>query len=361
MVDPIEIKLDEIEETQQKTWADVQRLMRDFSRPETKKEMLAQLPGGSSGGIFDAAINKLVGKVGGGSGGALATGMAGGMAAGGIMALVQIIGEALSSSKILMTTLKLISTALGLLIDVILLPFLPILVMGILWLFRGIMLFHQLWSKIWNSNVIQGLKKAIEVFAGVMKEGLGALIQIAFVPLVAAAAIAWSVLQWLWGVFTKDGGNLGDLAIGFAFGPLFYIVQWLYDVFNGFVMLGALALDFALGPIGDLLKWLWDAQVNGIKITLDFVSKAAESVMAAAGTAGDWLSGFLSGGWLPSFADGGTVPGSGPVPIMAHGGETVSKSGQGGNNTWIFQGYDDSKLKKTVESILRQEQYRYNP
>ena len=277
------------------------------------------------------------------------------------MALVQIIGEAISNSRILMTTLKLISSALGLLVDVILLPFLPILVMGILWLFRGIMQFHQLWKRIWDSNTIQALKKGIEVLAGVFKEGLGALIQIAFVPLVAAAAIAWSVLKWLWGVFTKDGGNLGDLMIGFAFGPLFYIIQWLYDVFNGFVVLGAIALDFSLGIIGDLLQWLWDASINGIKITLDFVSKAAEGVVAAAGQAGDWLQGFLSGGWLPSFADGGTVPGSGPVPIMAHGGERVSKPGQGGNATFNFNGYDDARLKRTVEDILRREQYRYNP
>jgi hypothetical protein len=333
--------------------------MRDFSKPETKKEMLAQLPGGPSGGIIDTAINKLVGKVGGGSGGAIGAGLAGGMAAGGVMALVQIIAEAISSSRILMTVMKLISTALGLLVDVILLPFLPILVMGILWLFRGIMLFHQLWSKIWNSQVIQLLKVALESLAALWRLGVMGNFSVLF-SLDKAGSAVWSVLKWLWEVITMAGGAI-SANLDFQLGTLGYIVQWLYDVFNGFVMLNALALDFALGPIGDLLKWLWDAQINGIKITLDFVSKAAEGVMAAASTAGDWLSGFLSGGWLPSFADGGTVPGSGPVPIMAHGGEVVSKAGQGGNNTFQFYGYDDSKLKKTVENILRQEQYRYNP
>ena len=88
-------------------------------------------------------------------------GIAGGMAAGGIMALVSIIGDALSNSKILTTILGTVGQALGLLIDVILLPFLPILITGIIWLYEGIMIFYKFWNGIWSGKTIQTIGSAL--------------------------------------------------------------------------------------------------------------------------------------------------------------------------------------------------------
>ena len=101
---------------------------------------------GSGGGFFDQIIKAITG--GGKGGGMMGAGVAGGMAAGGIMALVDIIGDAVSNSKILTTVLGTIGQALGLLIDVILLPFLPILITGIIWLYQGIMQFYKLWNSV---------------------------------------------------------------------------------------------------------------------------------------------------------------------------------------------------------------------
>ena len=135
-MDNIEVKLDEIEEHVLKTQADVDRLMRDFSKPDKAKDILGGMPGGG-GGMFDQIIKAITG--GGKGGGMMGAGVAGGMAAVGIMALVDILKDAVSNSKILTTVLGTIGQALGLLIDVILLPFLPILITGIIWLYQGIM------------------------------------------------------------------------------------------------------------------------------------------------------------------------------------------------------------------------------
>ena len=143
MVDDVLVKLDEIEEHVLKTQADVDRLMRDFSKPDKAKDILGGMPGGG-GGFFDQIIKAITG--GGKGGGMLGAGAAGGLAAAGVMELVSILKEAVSNSKILTTVLGTIMQALGLLIDVILLPFLPILVTGIIWLYEGIMLFYKVWS-----------------------------------------------------------------------------------------------------------------------------------------------------------------------------------------------------------------------
>ena len=58
MVDPIEVKLDEVEEHVLKTQADVDRLMRDFAKPDKAKDILRGMPGGG-GGMFDQIIKAI--------------------------------------------------------------------------------------------------------------------------------------------------------------------------------------------------------------------------------------------------------------------------------------------------------------
>ena len=103
MVDVL-VKLDEIETHVLKTQADVDRLMRDFSKPDKGKELLAQLPSGG-GGFMEQVIKAISGGKG---SGIMSAGLAGGAAAGGIMVLADVIKEAIGNSKILMTLLGLL-------------------------------------------------------------------------------------------------------------------------------------------------------------------------------------------------------------------------------------------------------------
>ena len=155
-MDNIEVKLDEVEEHVLKTQADVDRLMREFSKPDKAKDILGGMPSGG-GGMFDQIIKAITKQL----PESIQVGIAGGMAAGGIMALVSIIGDAISNSKILTTVLGTIGQALGLLIDVILLPFLPILITGIIWLYEGIMIFYKFWNGIWSGKTIQTIGSAL--------------------------------------------------------------------------------------------------------------------------------------------------------------------------------------------------------
>ena len=109
MVDPIEIQLDEIEQHVLKTQADVDRLMRDFSNPDSNKQILASSGIGGGGGGF---MDQIIGKITGGKGaGLLGAGGAAGLAAAGIMKLADIIGDAIAQSKILTTVFGTIGKA----------------------------------------------------------------------------------------------------------------------------------------------------------------------------------------------------------------------------------------------------------
>lgn len=68
--------------------------------------------------------------------------------------------------------------------------------------------------------------------------------------------------------------------------------------------------------------------------------------------------GSILGNLLPKFQNGGVVPGSAgtPVPIMAHGGETVIPAGQkgGGGDTYVFHFHDVVAGDDGVKSIITQ-------
>jgi hypothetical protein len=320
-----------------------------------------------SGGFLEQLIGKVSGK-----GGILSAGMAGGMAAGGIMALAQIIGDAISNSKILMTILSTIGQALWLLIDVILLPFLPILTTGIIWLYQGIMLFYKLWNGIWTSKTMQTIGSALTVLGGILAKGISSFFNVQFGLIGAGADLIWKVLTWLWGIIT--GGGIITASLAFILGPFGVLLDWLYDIATGKTTIKA-TVDFLLGSAGDLLNWLWNAVTTGIKINLDFinnatkavtegVSGAASAVGGAVSNTGGWLGGVMSGGWLKDmgiYEQGGVVPGTGPQLAVVHGGETITPAGQSGGITINMPNYVGSKsdMMKVVSDILRQQQYRY--
>lgn len=300
-------------------------------------------PSSQGGSGFMGQLMKALG----GKGGIMGAGMAGGGAAAGIMILADIIKEAISNSKILTTILGTIGKALGLLIDVILLPFLPILTTGIIWLFQGIMLFYKLWNSIWTSKVIQDIGKVLGTVATILGKGIASFFNVQFGLIGAGADIIWKVLTWLWNIITA-GGAL-TLSLAFLLGPFGLVLDWLYSLAVGKTTIKA-TVDFLLGTAGDLIKWLYSLVTAPLKITLDFVSNITDAlglggVSSAAGAAGGavsdplgWLGGVASGGWL-----------SGDSQKSTPSSNTSSTSSQ----TIVIQGYTDQKLVKTIENLQR--------
>lgn len=135
---------------------------------------------------------------GGGLGGAAAAGGVAGAAAAGMFLLVQAIDKAVKQSKIVSTVQETIGKALGLLIDVVLMPFLPILTMGIVWLFKGIMLFHKLWSDIWDSKVIHMMKDGLQTLAGLLAIPMKFLWDMTLGGALTALDKSLQFIIWLW-------------------------------------------------------------------------------------------------------------------------------------------------------------------
>lgn len=340
MVDPIEIKLDEIEEHVLKTQADVDRLMRDFSKPEKGKEILAQLPSSGGGGFMDTLIGKMTGGKGAGM---MAAGGMAGLAAAGIMKLADILGEAVSNSKILTTVLGTIGKALGLLIDIILLPFLPILTTGIIWLFQGIMAFHRLWSSIWNSKVIQDVKMWLEKLSGFFATGVSAFFKIGFDFLGDKAAEVYQVLKWVYDLAVTGGNALVNIVFS-SLGFVWDVLSWLWHIVTTNIM-NNINIGFSvLGEAWEFLKWLWNTILSGganlaINLTSGFenaASSVGKSVVGAASDPLGWLGGALN-------QIGGAVGGAASTA-----------------STIVIQGYTDQKLVKTIEDIQRRQNNRYN-
>ena len=301
---------------------------------------------GSGGGFFDQIIKAITG--GGKGGGMMGAGVAGGMAAVGIMALVDILKDAVSNSKILTTVLGTIGKALGLLIDVILLPFLPILITGIIWLYQGIMQFYKLWNGIWSSKAMQLIGSGLATVGGILAKGISAFFNVQFGLLGSGAAIIWKVLTWLWGIVT--GGGILSLSLAFILGPVGVLLDWIYDVATGKTTIKA-TINFLLGTVGDILTWLYNAVTSGIKISLDFVSNLASSAgLGGVSSAVNDVESAISNpiGWV-----GGAIN---TVESAA------SSAAAAVTNVFNFPNYVGSKadITKAVNDANRQQQYRTN-
>ena len=352
-MDNVEVKLDEIEEHVLKTQADVDRLMRDFSKPDTAKGVLGQMPGGPTG-FFDQIIKNITG--GGKGGGMLGAGAAGGMAAGGIMALVDILKDAVSNSKILTTILGTIGQALGLLIDVILLPFLPILITGIIWLYQGIMLFYKLWSGIWSSKVIQGVETALTTLGGFLAKGFAGILTLTIGALTGTAGAIWSVVTWLWGLATSN--TAVNLALTLALGPVGILLNWLYTLVTGKQTPTVTLMLQIAGAAVSFLQWLWNTITSGgANLVINLTSGASSAVSNAVSGAGSTLSTLSS--------DIGSAV-SNPIGWLQGAASEVESAASSAaatvTNVFNFPNYVGSKsdITKAVNDANRQNQYRYN-
>jgi hypothetical protein len=131
----------------------------------------------------------------GGMANALGLGAVAGMAAAGIMLLVKVLKDALSQSKIASGFLGTLSKLMGLLIDVVLLPFLPILVVVLLALSSSIMLLYGVMSKLNVPSLTGGSGTGATALNYVaLAAGIAAALVAAIIVALIGATGGWAVV-----------------------------------------------------------------------------------------------------------------------------------------------------------------------
>lgn len=315
-----------------------------------------------------------------------------------IDALTAVIKEGIDNSKIINTLDKEISKALGLLVDLILLPFLPLLVGAIVTLYMAVIAFGQWWN-----NVTSVLKK----------EGLLGLIKLSLQWLWDGITnVVKGLFEYLWG---DDAGKSLNLKISATIAGIFdLLVGWILDFLfgEGSGKRAAKILEVSLNVLQAFADWLvssvldWifgthnaeakllnlqivSAELVGlwwdlIKVVFGEDAKKILSIDVAfvLADAGNWVNGaikwimqgggggignqvqfgvdlasFLSG--VPKAASGGNVEQTGLAVI--HKGETITPAGgNSGNTTFNFYGLSNEELPEKIRSVLRQDGTRFN-
>ena len=382
MVDPIEIKLDEI---------------------DAKIDQIAYAPKYKPTYEIEEMMKK-----GGGTGGGLAgAGMVAGATGAVTLELLNVLKDTLKQSKIYQTVQDQIGKALGLLVDLVLLPFLPLLTFGIIQLYQAILEFGTWWKTVWDT---------------IKKEGLIGLVKLGL-QWVWDQLMAWekSFLEWLFGDETLGQkivdlilglktllggvfGYIGEKAIGaildFVFGTgtydkakqaviniavnllndplgwLAFAVGWLFGA-AVHIAVDILALNLSIvnktiEAFWGFVDWLWGVitgkvKLNVFEILLSIIPKDPGAAIwstidwlksGASGLASQFLSGVTAGySAVPSFDTGGTVGKTGLAVV--HEGETISPAGSPSQIHLNFYGLTNEQLPDVIMQTLRQYGARY--
>jgi hypothetical protein len=361
-------------------------------------------------------LNKLAkptgtgGGTGGGLMGALGMGAAAGGAAAGVFMLISVLKDNIKQSQIVSKMLGTLGKLFGLLIDLVLLPFLPIMIFALLGLTSAILKFAKWWGDNNPTNFDPNKQDPVIQTAYVLP-GLDAFLLFLkiFNKEMEIAKALWDKfgaqfikdLESAWASITKIGEALLSV-----FNPEFYkglvdsILKMWTDLVNdpAWAKLSGFITDYIVTPLSNLMKAILslpklieDAKtfVMGFFTFLkDGIVKELEKIFPG-------ISGFVSTflttielgfkrliwavlyqlvnntgplgkglaklgvnpGEFPQAASGGFVAQTGLAVI--HKGETVVPAGQGGNVTLNFYGYQDDKFIAKVKDVMRKEGARY--
>jgi hypothetical protein len=262
---------------------------------------------------------------------------------------------AVGNSKILNTVFGTIGKMLGFLMDVILLPLMPVFMMLVRWLYMLIIQFRNFTKNLslksllefgllinpitgiplWTLKLLQWalgegtIQTAINFTLGVV-QGIGDWL--------------WSVAKWIFFGTVKAVNSVisfaisvGSMFTGFLAGVASFglsILQWLWGYGQG-PAISQIAISFIANPVG----WIWS-------FIQSLWSGGKSLYNIAAGSLG-----------LPKLDTGGTVMETGIAVV--HKGETYSGvngngqagSASGGGNTFIFNNY--AQLKTEYEMFLK--------
>jgi hypothetical protein len=326
---------------------------------------------------------------------AMAGGVAGAVAGAVVVvgtALVKVMGEMVKQSKIVGVAMDSWNKAMGLLMDLILIPFIPLLVYGIVKLYKGIVDFGLWWNNAWKVIKKEGLfgllKLGLEWVWGQLDELAEKILRWFFndeegagSKLVDVAISLGLIMGGFFGFLSdKIIGAIVDLVFGegsyenakkividiaanllndilgflydvwFAGGKLFYSIDWkaAWDSFCDWVHELAknpakgitTFLHWLTGSVGAFIDWIYQAIIHsktyellydiGLHYVNDLIAWLYGAAKGVVKIAVD-----IAGGKLPSFDVGGIVPGIIGQPQLAivHGGEEVVPAGgnRGGN------------------------------
>jgi hypothetical protein len=162
------------------------------------------------------------------------------------------------------------------------------------------------------SAVALGIKGLVALLGGPAVYAF-AIIMAKLIAFGIALYAAFSIGYWL-------GQQIGIIIknVITAFGNLFNWIFKTLDSITGGLVSKALSLgqNIVMGIVNGIYSLsnmisnaLWSLVPNELRSVIQGIGNAA------------------SGRWLPWFQEGGVVPGTGPVPIMAHGGETIIPAG----------------------------------
>lgn len=335
--------------------------------------------------------------------------------------LVKGLEKALNQSKIVSTVMGHVGNLLGLLVDVILLPFLPLIIWGVLMLLKGIMTFKPIWDALvsflgqpLSIALLAGTALAAFLAASVIYKTVSLLLDAASAALYAfltsgkVLPTIFGNLSLIWGGIIGAAGYLLTwlemlIASGIGGAVLAYtiaiglgvaagaIVIWFMNLLGLFDQIGKAgeewrrnseanfaALPGYLKPFIDTVKYLLDLYtqfLNMLGVNVLGSSKMNEWIQAGKYDAtvmqrlkekyGEGVGYYNAKYWLngkeiTQYAKGGIVPGTGPQIAVVHGGEEITPPGQSrGDITLNFYGYQDDKFIQKVKDVLRQQGANY--
>jgi hypothetical protein len=287
-----------------------------------------------------------------------------------ISALTGVLVMAVSNSKIVATVMNTVGKALGLLVDLILMPFLPIIMWVLIKLFGAIIAFGKIWKDIWGSEIVKNFVAGVLALDKSIRDlilgGIGFLVDLSLKTL----GIVWDVLVWLYEKLKAGAGVAVDFLFSAA-GVVYDVLKWIWDTI---VAGGQLAFKIGMDWLDDkvkemvsFLEWLKKIAVDGIDIIVNLLPKAKP--VSEGGT------GYITPSQIPGLGffeslgkgfgeilgikqQGGSIDKTGPY--ILHKGETVIPAGGGINVTIIGTYQNDEDLYKKFVDKLRRDQWRYN-
>jgi hypothetical protein len=335
------------------------------------------------------------GAGGGGSGGK--SGVFGGIAdiaaAGGVagiaasltLKLIDAIEGMIKQSKIVQTVQENLNKAMGLLIDLILLPFLPIITWALIRLFTEIMHFGKSWSDGWKVIDEKGLvgliKLKLESIIGDFPKWLQGFIDWLF----SDKSTGEKVVDVIMGLKTLMGGffaYLGEIVmarlIDFLFGKGTYesdkeivlkfagnlVNDIIKNLYNLWFFGGQIFFEFRDKFVAPIIEWLYGMWWNGGNIFWQFYDTWVSPIIQFlydVWYAGGKIFFQIMAGEVPHLAEGGYIEKTGIAVV--HKGETVvpAGGGTGGITVNIYGTYqNDEDLYKKFIDKLRRDQWRQN-
>ena len=328
---------------------------------------------------------------------ALGIGAIAGGAAGGVMLLVNALKDMAGESQILSKFFGTVGKLLGTLIDLVLLPFLPILVWAMMWLATNVMKFGNFWSEFITTLKEKGILGLLKLSLTTDETGIIGWTKALLLYLFGTEEEKKKALALLfkWNLEITDWATKwGEVILGFFFGTeadkkksLIATLGLEKGVLNGIgeILFGPI-LDFFFGSEDKAVikktigAWLdinlgavTDVLLGIISPFLQFAFGGDKTVEKKLVLSVDFLVG--AGQWLVdlmlNLASLGMIKGwdwgKTPMGVSGGGGSSYTpkelpasiNSQSRGGNTFIFQGYQDDKFIAKVKDVLRSEGTRY--